>query len=83
MKAAILAHAAKKCGSDEARLKVEAWQKTHPSGKSVAIRGDAAILSFYALVKGAPIGVRSSDIFVYEQGRWQALYSQHCGNCNG
>jgi hypothetical protein len=76
-KSAIMAHAAKNRGSDEERRKVEVWLKTHPSGKAVVIHGDTAILSFYDPAKGAAIGVRSSDIFVYIDGRWHALYSQH------
>ena len=56
---------------------VEAWIKAHPSGKSVVIRGDTAILSFYDPKLGPQQGVRSSDIFVYEDGHWHALYSQH------
>ena len=78
-KSAIMAHAAKNRGSDEERRKVEAWLKTHPSGKAVVIRGDTAILSFYDPAKGAASDVRSSDIFVYVDGRWHALYSQHSG----
>ncbi|HWX65901.1 MAG TPA: nuclear transport factor 2 family protein [Rhodanobacter sp.] len=76
-KSAIMAHAAKNRGSDEERRKVEAWIKTHPSGKAVVIHGDTAILSFYDPAKGAANDVRSSDIFVYIDGRWHALYSQH------
>lgn len=78
-KAAIMAHAAKNHGSDAERRKVEAWLKTHPSGESVVIRGDTAILSFYDPARGAASDVRSSDIFVYVDGRWHALYSQHSG----
>jgi len=76
-KAAIIAHAAKNRGNDAERRKVEAWLKTHPSGKSVVIRGDTAILSFYDPAFGAANDVRSSDVFVYVDGRWHALYSQH------
>lgn len=76
-KAAIVAHAAKNQGSDTERRTVEAWIKAHPSGKSVVIHGDTAILSFYDPVLGAAKGVRSSDIFVYVDGHWHALYSQH------
>lgn len=76
-KAAIMAHAAKNRGSDTERRKVEAWLKTHPSGKSVVIHGDTAILSFYDPAKGAANDVRSSDVFVHVHGRWHALYSQH------
>ena len=76
-KVAIMTHATKNRGNDQERRKVEAWLKTHPSGKSVVIHGDTAILSFYDPAKGAANDVRSSDIFVYVDGRWHALYSQH------
>jgi hypothetical protein len=82
-KAAIMAHAAKNRGSDTERHQVEAWLKTHPSGKSVVIHGDTAIVSFYDPAKGAASDVRSSDIFVYVDGRWHALYSQHSGAGKG
>lgn len=82
-KAAIMAHAAKNRGSDEERNKVEAWLKTHPSGKSVVIHGDTAILSFYDPALGVAKGVRSSDIFVYVDGHWHALYSQHSAAAKG
>jgi hypothetical protein len=78
-KSAIMAHAAKNRGSDEERRKIEAWLKTHPSGKAVVIHGDTAILSFYDPAKGAASDIRSSDIFVYVGGHWHALYSQHSG----
>jgi len=78
-KATIMAHAAKNRGSDIERRKVEDWLKTHPSGKAVVIHGDTAILSFYDPAKGAASDVRSSDVFVYVDGRWHALYSQHSG----
>lgn len=76
-KAAIVAHAGKNRGSDKERRKVEAYLKTHPSGKSVIIQGDTAVVSFYDPARGADNGVRSSDVFVYLDGRWHALYSQH------
>lgn len=73
-KKTLLAHAAKNRGSDEMYKKVQAWMKAHPTRKSVVMRGDVAILSFSDPQTGR---VRSSDIFVYEGGRWHALYSQH------
>lgn len=73
-KTTLLAHAAKNRGSDTMRKKVEAWIKTHPIGKSVVLRGDIAILSFSDPRTGR---VMSSDIFVYREGGWHALYSQH------
>ena len=82
-KAAILAHAAKNRGNDAERRKVQAWLKAHPSGQSVAIRGDTAILTFYDPKLGAANGVRSSDVFVYSGGRWHALYSQHSAAAKG
>jgi hypothetical protein len=76
-KAAIIAHAAKNRGNDAERRKVEAWLKANPLGKSVVIRGDTGIITFYDPQLGPQNGVRSSDIFVYQGGRWHALYSQH------
>ena len=73
-KKTLLAHAAKNRGSDAMRKSVEAWQKTHPTKQSVVIRGDVAILSFSDPQTGR---IRSSDIFVYRDGGWHALYSQH------
>ena len=78
-KSAIVAHAEKNRGSDTERRTVEAWIKAHPSGKSVVLHGDTAILSFYDPASGPQQGVRSSDIFVYVDRRWRALYSQHSG----
>lgn len=74
---AILAHAASNRGSDKERRQVEAWLKTHPSGQDVVIVGDTAILSFYDPALGPARGVRSADVFVYVDGHWRALYSQH------
>jgi hypothetical protein len=84
-KAAIVAHAARNRGLDEARQKqmVEAWRKTHPSESKVVLRGDTAIITFYDPAQGPLLGVRSVDVFVYEGGRWHALYSQHSGFAGG
>lgn len=68
---------ARKPASDKERRTTEAWLKAHPSGKTVVMHGDVAILSFYNPALGPQRGVRSSDIFVYVDGRWHALYSQH------
>lgn len=73
-KRTLLAHAAKNRGSDTMQKYVEAWQKTHPTKKSVVLRGDVAILSFSDPRTGR---VSSSDVFVYRDGGWRALYSQH------
>lgn len=73
-KPTLLAHAAKNRTSDKMSKFVQAWQKTHPTRKSVVMRGEVTILSFSDPRSGR---VRSSDIFVYEGGAWHALYSQH------
>lgn len=76
-KAHIVAHAAANRGSDKEKTMVAAWIKAHPSKQSVVLRGDTAILTFYDPKLGPQHGVRSSDVFIFEGGRWHALYSQH------
>jgi hypothetical protein len=73
-KQTLLAHAARNRGSDMMRKRVEAWLKTHPTKESVAMRGNVAILSFSDPKTGR---VLSSDIFIYQDRGWHALYSQH------
>jgi hypothetical protein len=73
-KKTLLAHAAKNRGSDAMRKRVEAWTKTHPWATSVVMRGNVAVLSFSDPKTGR---VMSSDIFLYQDGGWHALYSQH------
>lgn len=53
------------------------YKANHPTRGDVIINGDTAVLTWVSLVsgKGEPIG--SCDIFVYRNGRWRALYSQH------
>lgn len=72
-KSMLLKSAAKNRGSDKMRKRIDAWLTTHPSRKSVVMHGDVAILSFVNPQTGH---IWSSDIFVYENGHWRALYSQ-------
>lgn len=72
-KSMLLKSATKNRGSDKMRERVDAWLKTHPSRKSVVMHGDVAVLSFVNPQTGH---IWSSDIFVYENGHWHALYSQ-------
>jgi hypothetical protein len=76
-KAAIIASARKNVSSPEKKADTEMWRVAHPSLTSVAITGDTAILSFTLNRPGSPVRIMSSDIFVYRDGRWRALYSQH------
>jgi len=73
-KAAILRSATKNLGSDKMRRQVDAWQKAHPTRPSVVLHGDVAILSFPDPESGR---ILSSDTFIYRDGGWHALYSQH------
>lgn len=70
----ILAGAARNRGSDKMRKQVDAWLKTHPTKTSVVMQGDVAILSFSDPKTGH---VMSSEVFVYRDGGWHAIYSQH------
>jgi len=76
-RAAILADAATHRDSDTFAKKVAAWEQAHPTKTRVVLHGNVAIVSFYDPRLGMDKGVRSSDIFVYENERWHALYSQH------
>jgi hypothetical protein len=76
-KAAIIASARKNVSSPERKADAEKWRTAHPSLTSVAITGDTAVLSFTLDRSGSPVRIMSSDIFVYRDGHWRALYSQH------
>jgi hypothetical protein len=73
-KAAILASTRK--SSPERTAKIQQWKATHPETPSVVISGDTAVLTF-ALDRGSPKPIMSCDIFVYRDGHWRAIYSQH------
>lgn len=70
----LLAHAAENRGHGPEELKAfDAWLKAHPMNESVVIHGHVAILSFSDPKTGH---VRMSNVFVHEEGRWLALYTQ-------
>jgi ketosteroid isomerase-like protein len=76
-KAAIVGHAAQKHDAQAMKQKAADWHKTHPVEESVTMEGDTAILSFLSASPETKGRIYSSDIFVYVDGRWRALYSQH------
>jgi hypothetical protein len=78
-KAAIVAGAAKRKGTDPAKAKLEfaTYRKEHPYGSAVAIQGGTAVVTFYDTTLGPEKGIKSSDVLVYIDGHWHALYSQH------
>lgn len=74
-KDAILAGARK--SSPERTAKIHAWLAAHPQKTSVIIIGDTAVLTFALARSGGSTPIMSCDIFVYRDGHWRALYSQH------
>jgi hypothetical protein len=76
-KAAILALARKNASSTKRATADEEWRVTHPYLMSVKIIGDTAVLTFTLNKPDSPRRIMSCDIFVYREGHWRALYSQH------
>lgn len=74
-KTRIVASAVK--NTDESVAKAQKWRAAHPNRPTIEMNGDVAIVTF-VLQKGVdPKPVMSCDIFVYREGHWRALYSQH------
>jgi hypothetical protein len=76
-KAAILANAKSNIGSPDHAAKVAKWQAAHPMETAAVIQGDTAIVTFHLKPLAPEKGIMSSDIFVYRDGEWHAIYSQH------
>jgi hypothetical protein len=72
-KNAILAGARK--SSPERTAKINAYRAAHPYKTSTLIVGDTAVLTF--ALDGGSMPIMSCDVFVYRDGHWRALYSQH------
>jgi hypothetical protein len=76
-RATIIGGAKKNIGNSAGVAAAAAYVKAHPYATAVVLEGNTAVLSFYDPQRGPEKGVRSSDILVYVDGRWHALYSQH------
>ena len=78
-KAQIVTGAAKRSGTDPAtaKRKLAAYRKDHAYSSNVAIHDNTAVVTFYDPAQGAQKGIKSADIFVYANGHWHAMYSQH------
>jgi hypothetical protein len=76
-KSAILANTKNNIGSPDHAAKVAKWQAAHPMETAAVIQGDTAIVAFHLKPAGPEKGIMSSDIFVYREGEWHAIYSQH------
>jgi hypothetical protein len=61
--------------SADRKAKVDAWKATHSEKAVVTIIGDTAVLAWTSTKPDA--AVMSCDIFVYQDGHWHAVYSQH------
>jgi len=78
-KTKIVAGAAKRSSHSlaQADSEIADYRKQHPYDTKVVIEGDVAVISFSDPALGKDLGVKSSDILVYQDGAWHALYSQH------
>lgn len=73
-----LVEGARKRGDSPATAKMfKEWKEKHPSHADVRIVGDTAILTWVSDEPAAASRIDSSDIFVYRDGHWHAVYSQH------
>jgi len=72
-----LVDAARKRGEDpKLAVAVKKWKAGHPSHAEVTLVGDVAVLRW--TLEGAQAGkISSCDTFIYSDGRWRAVYSQH------
>jgi hypothetical protein len=75
-KETIVEHTTKQRAPDYAK-KVADWKAQHPSRADVRLFGDTAVVNWTSTAPDA--AVFSSDIFVYRDGHWRAIYSQHTG----
>ena len=57
--------------------KAAAYRAKWPSHPEVAMYGDTAVLAWTTTDPQTATPVRSCDIFVYRDGHWHAIYSQH------
>lgn len=76
-KSDLLARALRQRGSEDGVNAMRAWIAAHPHETSYVIDDDTAVMSYYIPSLGQDKGVTSSDILVYRDHRWQALYSAH------
>ena len=75
-KADILASTLRNASSNTWMLRVDAWNKHHPNERRVVIHGNTAVMRYHLNASPDAEGTASTDIFVYADGRWRALYSQ-------
>jgi hypothetical protein len=73
---AIISHARARGASSAYAAEVAAWRAAHPQRAQVSMNKDTAIVKWTATGANGEV-VLSCDLFVYRNGHWRALYSQH------
>jgi hypothetical protein len=76
-RAVILAYVKAKGGSAERRREVEAYKTAHPTQTAVTVHGTLGVVAYFNPTRGIDHSVRGSDVFVYEDHHWHAVYSLH------
>ena len=78
-KSKIVAHAGSRSAEERTKLQalIKEWKATHDVRPEVTIFGDTAVLTWIMDKPGTNDPVSSCDIFVYRDGSWHAIYSQH------
>jgi hypothetical protein len=76
-KADILARTRSAGGTPAQTAEMAVWRKDHPTRADVALFGDTAVLAWVSTGTSDAGKIRSCDIFVYRDGAWHAIYSQH------
>ena len=81
-KEAIVAGARKRPAEDRKTAEAEfaAYRAAHPYRSDVRLFGDTAIVSYLSMATAPGDPIKSSDIFVYRNGHWHGVYSQHSDN---
>jgi hypothetical protein len=73
-RAAILANTRK--ATSQRSAMIEKYITDHPANMNVTMNGDTAVLTFTSKGDAKQL-IRSCDIFLYRNGHWHAIYSQH------
>lgn len=76
-KADVLTSTRARGGTPQRAAEVAAWRAQHPTEGTVALFGDTAVLTWVTAGATNAGMVKSCDIFVYRDGHWHAVYSQH------
>ena len=72
----LVSQARRRGDSPDLAARVASWPATHAVYPKVEITGDTAVLTWQLGTVGDAT-VTSTDTFIYSDGRWRALVSQH------